>query len=111
MSVSQGAKQYLSLILVLLGLSSNGLWAMFAWSYSGLAADVKTLNNSVPRLEDRQAYMVKAAEVDKGMLVTLSHIVANQDKNAALVEQRLGAIEEQLKAIKGFLDFHVRQKP
>ena len=111
MSVSQGAKQYLSLLLVLLSLSSNGLWVMFAWSYSGLAADVKQLNRSVPLLEDRQTYIVKVSESDKALLKTLEGLVTSQEKHAALLQQRLTNIEEQLRQLKGFLDYYPRGKP
>ena len=111
MSVSEGTKQYLALILALLVLSSNSLWAMFAWSYSGLAADVKQLNRSVPLLEDRQTYMAKVSESDKALLKTLEGLVTSQERNAALLQQRLVSIEEQIKHIKGFMEYYSRGKP
>lgn len=111
MTVGQGAKQHIAIILTVLGFISSAFTGMVAWSYAGMATDVKNLTTSVPRLEDRQAYMVKAADMDKAVLAALTSMVGSHDKHGALVEQRLANIEEQLKNLKGFLDFYVRKNP
>lgn len=106
MSISQGTTQYTTIILTAFCFISSAFTSIVAWSYMGMAADVKLLTTSVPRLEDRQMHMVKAADADKALLATVMAMVGTQDKHSALVEQRLSSIEGQLKHLKGFLDYY-----
>jgi len=98
--------QPFTLVVLLLGLLSSGFTGVVAWTYVGLVSDVKNLGSLAPLNHERIQALREQSQSDKQMITQLQTIVANQERNAALFQQRLNAIEEHLRLIADYLEVY-----
>ena len=90
-------RQYIAVILALLGLVSTGFSGVVAWSYRELSTEVKLLTNQAPVFKERLEILAKTRENIEAAILLIK-------ENQAIRATNMAVMGEQMKHVSLRLD-------